>query len=98
MRYGIRFTRVIQMIIKIIDVFFQVYMIMLLIRIFSSWIPELQRTRFLMFIAFYTDPYLNFFRRFIPPLGVIDISPIFAFLCLGIIEAGVKFLVGSLLR
>ncbi|MFQ5729293.1 MAG: YggT family protein, partial [Waddliaceae bacterium] len=28
------------------------------------------------------DPYLNFFRRFIPPLGVIDLSPIVAFLCL----------------
>lgn len=78
------------MLIKIIDILFQVYMLMLFARILCSWIPELQRSRFIQFIAFYTDPYLNFFRRFIPPLGMIDFSPIVAFLCLGIIESIVK--------
>ncbi len=38
------------------------------------------------FIRYYTDPYLNFFRRFIPPLGMIDFSPIIAFLCLSFIQ------------
>lgn len=86
------------MIIRIIDMLFQVYMIMLMARIICSWIPELQRTRFMMFLSFYTDPYLNFFRRIIPPLGVIDFSPIVAFLALGLIEGAVKFLITGLIR
>jgi YggT family protein len=63
---------------------------MLFGRILGSWIPELQRTRFMQFIAFYTDPYLNLFRKFIPPLGMIDISPIVAFICLGFIQQMIK--------
>lgn len=86
------------MILKIVDLLFWVYLIMLMIRILGSWIPELMGTRFMLFIAFYTDPYLNLFRRFIPPLGMIDFSPIVAFLCLGFIEALVKALVIVLLR
>lgn len=82
--------------IEIIDLLFWVYLIMLFVRILGSWIPELQRTRFMLFIAFYTDPYLNFFRRFIPPLGMIDISPIVAFFFLNILEAIVKHIVAML--
>ena len=32
-----------------------------------------------------TNPYLNIFRRFIPRIGPLDISPIFAILLLGIV-------------
>lgn len=79
--------------ILIIDRIFLVYVIMLFIRILSSWFPEYSHTRFIQFISFYTDPYLNLFRRFIPPLGMMDISPIFAFISLGLIEAFIKMLV-----
>ena len=83
---------------RIIEIFFQIYMVMLFIRILGSWIPEFQQTRFMQFISFYTDPYLNFFRRIIPPLGMLDISPIFAFISLSLLQAGVKVLVGAFLR
>lgn len=78
--------------IKIIDIFFQVYMLLLFARILGSWFPEFQGKKWMLFIAFYTDPYLNVFRSIIPPLGMIDFSPIIAFLCLGIIEQIVKAL------
>lgn len=65
---------------------FQIYTLMLFGRIISSWIPELRGTKAMQFIAFYTDPYLDFFRRFIPPLGGIDFSPILAFIALSFIE------------
>ena len=81
------------MLIQIVDKIFLIYFILLFIRILSSWLPELQQTRFMQFIAFYTDPYLNFFRSFIPPLGMLDISPIVAFISLNLIEAGVKALI-----
>jgi len=70
---------------------------MLFARILGSWVPDLQRTRFMQFIAFYTDPYLNLFRKFIPPLGMIDISPIVAFICLSFIQQMIKALFMSVL-
>lgn len=80
------------MLIQIVDKLFLVYLIMLFIRILGSWLPELQQTRFMQFIAFCTDPYLNLFRRFIPPIGMMDFSPIVAFLFLNILEYMVKSL------
>lgn len=69
-----------------VDYLFQIYSLMLFARILCSWVPELQQYKAVQFISFYTDPYLNLFRRFIPPLGMIDISPIFAFLGLNVIK------------
>jgi YggT family protein len=74
--------------INILDKLFLFYTLMLIVRIFSSWVPEFQHTKFIQFIAFYTDPYLNLFRRFIPPLGMLDLSPIVAFLFLSFLQQG----------
>lgn len=74
------------MLISLVALLFQIYMLMLLIRIFGSWVPEFQSTKPMLFIAYYTDPYLNIFRRIIPPIGFIDISPIFAFIVLEFIK------------
>jgi YggT family protein len=84
------------MLIFIVDRLFLVFTIMLFVRILASWIPEWQKYRFVQFISFYTDPYLNFFRKIIPPLGMIDFSPIIAFICLGIIEYLVKLIIWML--
>ena len=70
----------------IIDLCFQLYTVMLFVRILGSWVPEFQQYKIMQFIAFYTDPYLNLFRKIIPPLGMIDISPIIAFFVLGIVR------------
>lgn len=42
-------------------------------------------------------PYMNLFRRFVPPLGGIDFSPIIAIFALSIIENVVLRLPGMLL-
>lgn len=78
------------LLIYIVDKLFLIFTIMLFVRILASWIPEIQGQRWMHFIAFYTDPYLNFFRRFIPPLGMFDLSPIVAFLALGVLEQMIK--------
>ena len=67
------------MIAYIVSLCFKIYFILLFARVLSSWIPQLQQTNFIRFIAFYTDPYLNFFRKIIPSIGGLDISPILAF-------------------
>ena len=78
------------MVLTLIDNLFWIYMLMLFIRILSSWVPELRDTRFIQFVSYYTDPYLNLFRRVIPPVGMFDLSPIVAFFALHIIERFVK--------
>jgi YggT family protein len=76
-----------------IHLLFLSYTVLLFLRIISSWFSHNFRYhRFVHFLAFYTDPYLNFFRKLIPPLGgVLDLSPILAFFVLQILE---KLLLG----
>lgn len=85
-------------VIKIIHVIFQVYTLMIFARIISSWLPQLHQYRIMQFINYYTDPYLNFFRRFIPPLGMIDFSPIVAILCLSFIQNILISMIASFVR
>lgn len=85
-------------VIEIINMAFQVYTLMIFGRIIASWFPQLYEYKLMQFVAYYTDPYLNLFRRFIPPLGMIDLSPIVAFLCLGFIQNLMVQLVVSFAR
>jgi YggT family protein len=63
-----------------------VYLVLIFIRILMSWIPRMPYNRylaaFLKFISDVTDPYLNLFRRILPPVrmgpGALDLSPIVA--------------------
>jgi len=81
------------MLAVIVNYLFLAYMLMLMVRIFGSWFPEFRDSTFMRFIGFYTDPYLNLFRKIIPPLGMIDISPIAAFFVLQFVKS---FVVGIL--
>lgn len=54
-----------------------------------SWIPSMREGTFGQFLGKIVEPYLSFFRQFIPPLGMIDISPIIAIFALRFISAGV---------
>jgi YggT family protein len=74
------------MLIYLLNILFTVYTLMLLTRVIGSWFPSFTKSRFMQFVAFYTDPYLNFFRKFIPPLGMMDLSPMVAFFVLQILQ------------
>ena len=64
-----------------IDVFIYVYVLVIFAYILTSWIrlpysPWLNRVqRFLYDVC---DPYLRIFRRVLPPLGPLDLSPVVA--------------------
>jgi YggT family protein len=72
---------------------FLVYFILIFIRILLSRIPRMPYSPWLRtsvdFVHQVVDPYLNIFRRVIPPLGgggfAIDISPILAIIVLSIV-------------
>jgi YggT family protein len=57
---------------------FDAYYWLILIAIFGSWFPQFHSSKVGTWIYGVVAPYLNFFRRFIPPLGPIDFSPIIA--------------------
>lgn len=72
---------------SIIRTAFTVYTLMILIRVIGSWFPNIQHYKIMQFIAYYVDPYLNLFRRFIPPIGgVLDLSPLIAFFVLQLVQ------------
>lgn len=55
--------------------------------VLGSVVPRISSHRLMDFIRFYTEPYLRLFRRFIPPIGGLDISPVLAFFGLRVLEA-----------
>jgi YggT family protein len=57
---------------------FDAYYWLILISIFGSWFPQFQTSRIGSWIYKLVEPYLSLFRKFIPPLGPIDFSPIVA--------------------
>lgn len=64
------------------------YSFALIIYILMSWFPNSRETGIGQFLARISEPYLEPFRRFVPPLGMIDISPIVAFFVLRLAGSG----------
>ncbi len=77
----------------VVDSAFSLYYIMLSIAILTSWFPELNQYTIVRFNRFYTEPFFAIFRRVIPPLGMLDISPIVAFLVLRFLESIIKYII-----
>ena len=76
------------MITKLVNQIFYFYYILLVIRIFLTWIPSINwEQQPFTWMRSVTDPFLNIFRGIIPPIGgVLDISPIIAFVLLQIMQ------------
>ncbi|WP_174733853.1 YggT family protein [Mesobacillus harenae] len=62
----------------------------LIIYILMSWFPNAKETAIGQFLARICEPYLEPFRKFIPSLGMIDISPIVAILVLRFASDGLR--------
>ncbi|MFT4413485.1 YggT family protein [Fredinandcohnia humi] len=69
-----------------------IYSYALIIYILMSWFPNARESSIGQFFARICEPYLEPFRRFIPPIGMIDISPIVAILVLNFASRGVSAL------
>jgi YggT family protein len=75
-------------ILQILLYMIQIYSWALIIYILLSWVPGARESTFGEFLARICDPYLEPFRRFIPPIGMIDISPIVAIIVLRLASSG----------
>jgi len=72
-------------VMTLVNVFVGVYSLIIFLYVLSSWIPlpynkNLNRVR--RFLSDACDPYLRLFRRVLPSLGGIDLSPIVAVMVL----------------
>jgi YggT family protein len=63
--------------------FLQIYLMLIFVRILLTWFPTVEwMNQVASFLSPITDPYLNVFRSFIPPIGGLDLSPILAIIVL----------------
>lgn len=70
-----------------------VYSMVIFVYVLMSWFPMNSRilSEIYAFLGKICDPYLNLFRKFIPPIGgMVDVSPIVALL---VLQFGVRLIV-----
>jgi YggT family protein len=78
-----------------VSALFVVYVILIFIRIVASFVPRMPYNPYLRAVLDFahevTDPYLNFFRRFLRPVGgggfALDLSPMVALIVLFVAQA-----------
>jgi YggT family protein len=78
-----------------VSALFIVYTILIFIRIVASFVPRMPYNPYLRAVLDFsrevTDPYLNFFRRFLRPVGgggfALDLSPMIALILLFVAQA-----------
>jgi len=67
--------------------FFDLIMLLMIVRVFLTWIPNInwykQPAKLLADIC---DPIFEPFRRILPPMGGLDLSPILAFIVMGLLQ------------
>jgi YggT family protein len=77
-----------------VSALFLVYIVLVFCNVLISWVPRMPYHRWLRavldFITETTNPYLNLFRRFLPPIGgggfALDLSPIIGVIVLFILQ------------
>lgn len=74
------------MIFIIVHWLFLIYTLMIMARLIASWFPSSYHWPIIQFLGRCTDPYLGLFRKIIPPIGVLDLSPILAIFALQLLE------------
>lgn len=85
------------MIWEAIDITLRLLQLVILVRVLYSWVdpnpyPTNELKRILWAV---TDPILDPLRRFVPPVGMIDLTPLVAFLLLTVLSRLVAALAGS---
>ncbi len=81
-----------QSLANFINSFVLLYTLLILAAVILTWV-RLPHSRGLSavrgFVDSVTSPYLRFFRRFVPPLGGLDLSPMLALIVLQVVGGAV---------
>ena len=79
--------------ISLASLFVKIFFFALIISVILSWVAQGSRHPAVELVHQVCAPVLSPIRRFIPDMGGIDISPIFAFLALNLLD---KFVIANL--
>ena len=63
-----------------------------------SWLPGAYQSKLGEILYRICEPYVGFFRRFVPPIGFISLAGIVALIALSLIQNGVIVLFNFLIR
>ncbi|MEH2466021.1 YggT family protein [Nostoc sp.] len=75
------------LLITTLATFIQIYTALLIIRVLLTWFPTINwYNQPFSALSQITDPYLDLFRRIIPPLGGMDFSPMLAIILLQLLS------------
>lgn len=77
------------LIINILGSLIEIYSWALIIYILMSWFPGARESSIGSFLARICEPFLEPFRRIVPPLGMIDLSPLVAIIVLNLARQGI---------
>ena len=84
-----------EFLIQFIDILFKLLTYAIIARILLSWFGGNRHGKFYQFIHDIREPILGIARKLLPPIGMMDFSPILALLALDIIRALlIKILIG----
>ncbi|AQZ48936.1 YggT family protein [Paenibacillus larvae] len=61
---------------------------MIIFYVLLSWVPNARESYIGELLGKIVEPYLSIFRRFIPPLSILDISPIVAIIAFNFVVSG----------
>ena len=68
----------------------QIYYFRMIIYFFTSWVPNIRESKFGEILGKLYEPFLEPFRKIIPPIGMIDISSLVALFVLVLFQAGLR--------
>jgi YggT family protein len=83
-------------VIQTIDLIFTFFYLAIMARIILSWFRFDPYHPVSMFLFRVTEPILGFFRGIIPPVGMMDLSPIVAIVVLGMVQQLLYFVLQGL--
>lgn len=75
-------------IFRIIIWIVQIYYYGMIVYFFASWVPNIRESKFGEILGKIYEPFLEPFRKIIPPIGIIDISSIVAIIVLVLFQRG----------
>ena len=67
---------------------FDGYRILLIVYFFLSWLPGAYGSTLGQILYSVCEPYVGFFRRFVPPIGMISFAGLVSILALSLIRSG----------
>ena len=89
-----------QYIVSGVGLLLTLYYYAMIFYIISSWIPALRANFVGQWVEKIVDPYLGLFRKFIPPIGMLDISPLVGFFVYNVVQRyvleGVQFILQTI--